>query len=190
MDTLNLEEEILKEHSKRQTVRLAEWIGGDRGRFGQLMALFLRGEYRVTQRSAWIVSQCADAHPELITPWLGPMIRRMQEPGTHDAVRRNVIRIFQFTEIPRRLQGKTATVCFEYLGDPGQPVAVKCNSMTVLTNMALKEPHLAHELRIVVEQILPYSTAAFRARAKKTLKVLSKSPQATRRSVSLSTENF
>ncbi len=30
--------------------------GGGKERFGELMNLFLKGDYRVTQRAAWIVS--------------------------------------------------------------------------------------------------------------------------------------
>jgi len=67
---MNLEAEILKEHSKRNTVRLAAWVGADKKRFKELMDLFLKGEYRVTQRSAWIVRHCAEKHPHLITPYL------------------------------------------------------------------------------------------------------------------------
>ncbi len=52
---MNLESEILEEHSKRNTIRLAKWIGSDKKRFKELMKIFLKGEYRVTQRSAWIL---------------------------------------------------------------------------------------------------------------------------------------
>ncbi|MBM2840584.1 MAG: hypothetical protein HW412_1112 [Bacteroidetes bacterium] len=55
---VNGESEILREHSKRQAVRIATWVGRDKKRFRQLIKLFLEGEYRVTQRSAWIVNSC------------------------------------------------------------------------------------------------------------------------------------
>ncbi len=57
---MDLETEIRREHSKRQAVRIASWIGEDGKPFGRLMELFLRGEYRVTQQSAWIVNICAE----------------------------------------------------------------------------------------------------------------------------------
>ena len=62
---MDLEAEILKEHSKRQAVRIASWIGTGKKRFRMLMDLFLKGEYRTTQRSTWIVNLCAEAHPRL-----------------------------------------------------------------------------------------------------------------------------
>jgi hypothetical protein len=169
---VELEAEILKEHSKRQAVRIASWVGTDKKRFRKLMELFLRGEYRVTQRSAWIVNLCADKHPELIRPYLKQMIGRMQEPGVHDAVRRNVIRILQFIEIPEKLLGEVATVCFNYLSSPGEPIAVRVFSMTVLANIAQKKPELKNELRLVIEQQLSRGSMGFCSRAEKVLKMI------------------
>ena len=167
---MDLEEEILREHSKLHAERLADWVGSDRTRFKRLMGLFLRGDYRVTQRSAWVVSICAENHPELIGPYLQRMITKMQEPGVHDAVRRNVVRILQFVEVPERLLGTVATVCFEYLSSAAQPIAVKAFSMIVLGNIARKEPGMKRELQLIIEQQLPYASAGFRSCARKVLK--------------------
>lgn len=171
---MNLESEILKEHSKRQTLKIARWVGSDRKRFAELMELFLRGEHRVTQRAAWIVSHCADAHPKLIDPWLRPMLKKMREPGVHDAVPRNVVHILQFVEIPRALMGEIAADCFGFLNDVHTPIAVKAFSMTVLARIAEREPGLKQELELVIRQLLPYGGGAIQARGKQVLRELNK----------------
>ncbi len=168
---MNLEQEILKEHSKQNIVRLADWVGADRKRFKELMELFLKGEYRVTQWAAWLVSHVADRHPELLTPYLDKMLKRMIEPGVHVAVKRNVIRILQFIELPRSLYGKVATICFDFL-ESNEPIAVRVFSMTVLVNIAEHEPDLKKELRLIIEQRMPWEGPAFQSRAKKILKQL------------------
>jgi hypothetical protein len=169
---MHLESQILKEHSKRNTVRIARWIGADKKRFRQLMNLFLNGEYRVAQRSAWIVSHCADKHPALLSPFLDMMIDRMLEPGVHGAVKRNVVRLLQNREIPKELTGKVATVCFDLLASQQEPIAVRCFSMTVLANISRYEPDIRNELRLTIEHNMPWSTAGFHARGKKILKQL------------------
>ena len=169
---MDLEAEILKEHSKRQAVRIASWIGTDKKRFRILMELFLKGEYRTTQRSAWIVNLCAEAHPALIRPYLGRMIARMQQLGIHDSVKRNVIRILQFIPIPDDLLGEVASVCFNYLASPDEPIAVRVFSMTVLGNIAQKEPDLKNELRLTIRQQLEHGSMAFCSRARKVMKML------------------
>ncbi len=172
---MHLEEEILKEHSKRQTERIAGWIGDDVHRFQQLMKLFLKGEYRVTQRSAWIVNSCAERYPHLLRPYLKQMIARMEEPGVHVSVRRNVVRILQFIDIPKHLLGMTATVCFKYLGSAKETIAVKAFSMTVLGRIALQNPDLKRELRLVIEQQFAYGSAGFCSRARKVLSEINNS---------------
>jgi hypothetical protein len=85
---MDLESEILKEHSRRQAERIASWVGGDRRRLDRLVKLFLSGEYRVTQRAAWPISICADRYPAMIRLYIPQLVRRMQDPGVHDAVKR------------------------------------------------------------------------------------------------------
>ena len=171
---MNLETEILREHSKHQSVRIANWVGSDKRRFRELMDLFLRGEYRVTQRAAWIVKHCADKHPELVYPYFDEMIDRMLQPGVHVAVKRNAIRILQDVDIPRQIAGKIATVCFEMLGSAKEPIAVKVFSMSVLANIARREPDLKREICILIEQQMPTGSAGFRSRGRKILKQLEK----------------
>jgi hypothetical protein len=168
--TMNLEKEILAVRSKDQVVTLVRWVGKDQSRFKQLMELFLEGESQPAQKSAWIIGHCAELHPELVNPWLKAMIKKMRQPGLHGALKRNVVRILQFVDIPRGLQGMVANLCFEIIASMEEPIAVRTFSITVLANIAREEPALRKELEIVVRQMLPYSTPAFRARAKNILK--------------------
>lgn len=171
---MNLELEILKEHSKHQTEKIARWIGRDEKRFAELMMLFFNGEYRVAQRASWIISHCAEQHPDITIPWLSKMIAKASEENVHDAVKRNVVRILQFVPIPKNLQGKAVNLCFDFLHSIHAPVAVKVFSMTVLANIASKQPALKREITMVIEEMLPYGGAAIRARARKVLKQLSR----------------
>src|SRR5262245_57128738 len=101
---MDIRSEILKEHSRNQTVRLAKWIRNDRSRFEELMNLFLHDEYRVVQRAAWIVKYVADDRPEWVIPYLEKMLEYCKQP-VHDAVKRNVIRVLENIQIPKELQG-------------------------------------------------------------------------------------
>ena len=169
---MDLESEILKEHSKRQTVRIAQWIGADKKRYRQLMNLLLHGEPVVTQRAAWILISSYEIHPPLITPWIPELLNKMQEPDVHDALKRNVVGILQCCEIPASQLGIIATLCFEYLGDPGTPVAIRANAMTVLARIAEREPDLKRELRTSIELMLSQSEPAICSRARHIMKRL------------------
>jgi hypothetical protein len=166
---MNLKEEILREHSKRQATRIAAWVGTDKRRARSLMELFLKGDYRVAQRAAWVVRMCAQKHPRVIRPYLKQAVARMQEPNVHDAVKRSVVAILQTVEIPANLLGTVANVCFDYLSDVKTPIAVRAYSMTVLARIAEKEPELGRALRLVLERQLPYARPSLHARFRQVL---------------------
>lgn len=168
-----LRNEILQEHTKAQTQKIADWIGGDPKRFQQLLDIFLHDEYRVVQRAAWMVSVVAERHKELIAPHLHEIVKRMTDPDVHVAVRRNVVRILQHVDIPEALHGDVMNTCFHFFEDSNETVAVRCFSMTVLANLSHYYPEIKQEIKLVIENTLENgASAGFIARAKRTLKEL------------------
>ena len=165
---MKIREELLKEHSKGNTHKIAKWIGDDVSRFGELMHLFLSDELVLAQRASWVVSECAEMNPQLITPWLEQMIKHLDDP-VHDAVRRNTVRILQNIHIPEDLIGLAATHCFNLLISPKEPVAVKAYCMTILLNITKREPGLKNELQIVILELMENGSPAIIARGKKTM---------------------
>lgn len=170
---MTLREEILREHSKQHTVWLANRIGPNQEAFDELLELFLGDDYRVTQRAAWVVSHCADNHPWLIDKHLQPIIENLQKP-VHVAVKRNTVRILQFVDIPEDLLGITAEICFDFLNSGKETIAVKAHSMTILYNIVKKFPELKEELKLSIEDQLPFGSAGFKNRGSKILKALDK----------------
>ncbi len=160
-------------HSKAQAVKIANYIGDDKDRFKELMGLFLGKDYRITQRAAWPLGICAEEYPGLIKPYLNKLADNLKNE-VPDAVKRNTVRIFQDVEIPEKLMGKIADICFAYLATPSEAIAVRAYAMTVLLTITKKQPELKNELKILLEDQLPYGSAGFLARAKKVLKALDK----------------
>ena len=170
--TMNLREEILKEHSKAQCDKIVKWVGSDQKRFDELFNLFLHDEYRVVQRSGWPVSYCVIAHPEFIKRHWGKLIKNLQKPNLHDAVKRNSIRLLQNIDIPEKYRGALMDICFKYLESPSEAVAIKAFSLTVLGNLAKHYPEIIPEIKLMIADQLPQQTAAFKSRAKKLFKEL------------------
>lgn len=169
---MNLKQVILKEHSKKQCYRVVAYVGDNASRFSELVNLLLEGPYRVTQRAAWPLSCCVERNPNLIKPHLRKILNYTMKPGVHDSIKRNVVRLLQFIEIPKRLQGLTAEVCFQFFSDKKEPVAVRVFSMTVLSTLAKKLPELKNELIPLIEDQMPYGSPGFISRGRKVLKEL------------------
>ncbi len=170
---MNLQEEILKEHSKKQTNKIIRYIGDDQKKFDDLISLFLKGEYRVTQRAGWPLSYIAIEHPHLISKHLKKLLVNLDKPGLHNAVLRNTLRLLQFVKIPKSLQGLAAETCFRLFNDKKQPIAIHVFAMSVLGNLSVEYPELKQELILGIEEQMPYASAGYKSRAKKVLKLIS-----------------
>ncbi|MEJ7624705.1 MAG: hypothetical protein WKF34_11995 [Pyrinomonadaceae bacterium] len=156
---------LLTEHSLQRTASVVNYIGGDPGKFKELMRLFLGDNYRLTQRAAWALSYCAENTPELVSPYVGTLIKQLENRSAHNAVRRNVARLLQFVDIPERLRGRAFEACYRLVDDPAQPVAVRAFALTVAARVAEHSPELLDELRLIVEKHAPHTSIAFRKRA-------------------------
>ena len=158
------------EHSKAQCNRIVSYVGGDPTRFAELIEEFLAGPYRVTQFAAWPVSYIAIAHPGLVSPHLGNLIRLLAKPGIHDAVKRNILRFLPAVKIPPARREKLIELCFGFLTNRNEPVAVHVFAMEVLGNLVEPYPELQRELSLILQEQLPYASPGYRSRAMKILK--------------------
>ncbi len=168
---MNIRDALLEEHSKEQTKKVVNYIDGDPERFAELMRLFLGPVYRVSQRAAWAVSNSIELHPDLVKPYYNILIKQLERDDAHVAVRRNVVRLLQFVEIPKRYAGRVFDVCYSLLDDPSETVAVRCFSLSVGANLAKDSPELLDELRLVATKYPQVATAGFRSRTRRVLGV-------------------
>jgi hypothetical protein len=168
---MNLRAALLEVHSKAQADKICRYVGDDRKRFAELMKFMLGPVYRLSQRAAWPVSYCIERHPELIAPYWGKLAGQLERDDAPVAVRRNVARLLQFVDIPKRYQGRIFDACSNLVADPSQPVAVRCFSMTVAAKLAKDKPELLSELRLVATAHPQSATAGLRSRMRRVLGV-------------------
>ena len=171
---MDLREEVLKEHSKKQILKIAAWIGTDEDRFRQFLFLFLNDEYRVVQRISWVLSIVAEEHPVLVEKNIGKIIKRLDSENIHTAVKRNIIRVLQFLNIPVKYRARVFDHCINYITDPKETIAVRCFSMTVAAGIVKQYPELKSELVQTINLLMKDSTPGLKSRARKVLKELEK----------------
>ena len=167
---MNLEKELLKNQSLVHCNRIVKYIGNDETRFADLMKLFFKGEYRLTQHAAWPMSYCIRRYPILAKPYYKKFIDQLSDSKAHPAARRNIVRLLQFVEIPKNLHGKLMDLSFQFISNPEEAIAVKAFSLSILSKLAEIYPEILPEIKSVIETRWEFETAAFRSRAKKILK--------------------
>ena len=166
---MSLREEILKEHSKSQALKIASYACESRKNFKELIKCFLDDECRLAQRAAWSVGWAARQKPQMIHPHIKDLVSVLYKKNVHHAVIRNSVRVLQEIEIPEKFHGKVMEACFQFLEKPSTPVAIKVFSLTTLFNLSKYYPEIKPELKLIIEDNLEHETPAFRARVKRVL---------------------
>ena len=166
---MDLEKELLNRQSLDYCNRIVKWVGNDEVRYALLVKLFFKGDYRLTQHAAWPLSYCVRLYPDLAKPYFRKFIDQLSDESAHLAAKRNIVRLLQFVEIPKRYQGKLMDNCFRFISDPEEAIAVKAFSLTILDKLSNSYPEILPEIKSVIEARWEYETPAFRSRAKKIL---------------------
>jgi hypothetical protein len=167
---MNIREELLKEHSKAQALKIAAYACNSSENFKELMNCFTDNEYRVAQRAAWSVSWASLKQPKLIEPHIKTLVAQLSKKNVHNAVIRNSLRVLQNINIPKKFHGEVMNSCFNFIEEPTAPVAFKSFALKTLGNLAKIYPEIKNELRIIIEERYDTETAGFRAKAKHVLK--------------------
>lgn len=174
LGNMDIKKQLLNNRSKEHTRLIVDYINNQQERFDELVNHFLSNDELLVQRAAWVLGDSGRMYPSLVIKHLPALIANLRRGGHHDAVKRNTIRILEEMEIPEKFWGEVADICFKYLSSNQEPVAIKCFSMTTLLNIVKHIPELKEELQVLIEDQMPYSSAGFQSRGKKTLIALSK----------------
>jgi hypothetical protein len=169
---MNLQQSLPDRYSQREFQKIIDWINGSPEHFTELMEIFFENNSRKNQYAASIMIHCVDKWDYLLTPYLEKLILNLQNESLKDATKRNTVRVLQEVKIPEKLHGILADICFKYLQNPSEAVAIKVFSMTIINNLSKDYPELKEELKFILEEQLPFQSAGFRSRAGKILKDL------------------
>lgn len=171
---MNIRDELLKEHSRTQALRIADYANLSKLHFKELMQCFLSKEARMAQRAAWSVSWAALKKTEMIQPYLKDLVDCLQNKECHPALIRNTVRILEQIEIPEKFHGEVMNACFGFIETPSTPAAIKAFSLTTLFNLSKIYPEIKDELKLIIEDRWDTETPAFKSRGRKILAALEK----------------
>jgi hypothetical protein len=166
---MNLNQSLPERYSQTEFQKIIEWINGSHEHFAELMEIFFENNSRKNQYAASIMIHCVDKWDYLLAPYIEKLILNLQNENLKDATKRNTVRVLQDVKIPENLHGVLANICFQYLQNPSEAIAIKVFSMTIIHNLTKDYPELKEELKFILEEQLPFQSAGFRSRAGKIL---------------------
>ena len=163
---MDIKEQLEAELSRWNTDLVGEYVGEDRDRFHELWNLLFPEQYPISPRAAWVIESLCEKNPRLLKPFLNELLNQLPAI-VHHGIRRHMMKILTFQEIPDEQLGKLIDRCFLWIQDGDIPVAVKVHSMQIIFNATEQYPELKAELIAVLEEQMSRNSPGFKSRARR-----------------------
>ena len=163
---------LLHQPSKVNRDQIFTAVGDNAEAFNHLFHLYKTGTPAIQKNAIWTISHIVDIYPHLILPYLNELFMPLKSRDTPAALKRNILRIYQEIEIPKKQEGELMDICFRLLTDRKEPVAIRVFSMQILANLSKKHPDIIKELGSIIVDELPYAQPGFVSRGRKIIKQL------------------
>lgn len=145
----------LKKNGGRANVdAIVKWIGQDPTRFAELIEEMQNGTKTTRQHGAWPLAYAAIAHPELLNKHFVQILKWLSEPNHHDAIYRNILKLFTEIEIPEKYAATLFDACFTFAKAEHRPIAIRAYALMVLMKLVKRWPELGHELHLLATELL------------------------------------
>ena len=166
--------------------KMASFIRQYPNEIPSLLQIALLDEDPVSSKACWVLEVVARDHLNILLPFMNQLIPNLSKVTLHSSVRpmakicENLTLAYFVKKDPEVISRLTeehfeqmTTVCFDWLISD-QKVAPKAYAMTCLYHLGSKFPWVHPELRQVLEVNYPKGSAAYHARARQVLHLLSK----------------
>lgn len=167
---MDLKAQLLAAHNRQNADLIADWVGTNQERFDGLLNILLSKDLKLAQRASWPLSISGMKHPFLIQNHLGKILINIKRKDIHNGVRRNTLNLFVYGEIPEKQESEMMNLCFDFVADPLESAAVKSSSLGILGKLAKKYPEILPELKIIIEDQLPFGANSFKIKARMVLR--------------------
>lgn len=164
-----LEVEKLLPDTGRKTADLATvFVLENPDFFSDILEACLVQTYPLSMRASRVIYLCAIEEPEIIRPYLSPLVDKLGE--LHDeSVVRNFLHIYEHytKDVDEEHLVKLIDLCFRYLEDPSRAIAIRGYAVNVLLEAAKRIPEISTELVAVLEFLIPDESRTFQGFAKR-----------------------
>ncbi len=148
---MQIQQLLLQGHNKKIRDQIVEYVGSNANRFDELMQCFFDKNIQVSQRASWPVSILCENQAQLMKAYHRNFINSLKNTEVHNAIRRNVVRVYQTSEIPIEYEAELYSICFQCIADPKEAIAIRAFSIRVCERIIEKYPELKNELIEIIK---------------------------------------
>ena len=169
-----MKELLSKKASRANSYRVVALVSEDPKLYKELVGLIVKNESPVSEKAAWAMNHCFEEGKGYFQEYFKEMTAILADKSYSDSIKRNIVRLFQFVEIPEEHQATIIDSCFMLVTNKNTAVAVKAFSLGVLEKMVKLYPELKNELIASIENLMPGASSGLKNRGGHILKRLSK----------------
>lgn len=168
---MNIKTELLKDGYKLQINKVAKYVKSNSSKLFELVSLLKSNDEFLQYRASWCLATCCDLKVPNLNLHCEVFISVLS-PNFSSSVKRNILKVLQFTHIPEVHHGSLINRCFGFIDDINQPIAVKAFSFGILEKMCGFYPDLKSELLLVCDNYKNNKSAGIRSRVNRIYKFL------------------
>lgn len=168
-----LSEIIMAEHSRAQADFIADIVIKQPSLIEELVNIVFQNIEPVSRRAAWPLRIISDRNIELINPFVPAIVQKLTEID-NISIHRSLLAILVKADIPEVHHGELLQITSEILLDKGSAVASLIYSADIYYKIAVNEPDLLNELKLMLEEIAPYGTAGVKSKSRNIIKKINK----------------
>ncbi len=169
-----MRELLAKKASRANSYQVVSLVSNNPEKYKELVEIVKENESPYSEKAAWAVSHCFDEKTGFFEDYYPEFTKILGDKTYSDSVKRNIVRIFQFKDIPEEFQASIINSCFELVIKKDTAIAVKAFSLGVLENMLKTYPELKNELKSCIEDLLPTASSGLKNRGNHILRRLNK----------------
>lgn len=167
---MNIAEKLADGHSKTINTEIVRYVGSDKKKFLELLNCVLSDNMRLSHRASWALGDVSLKYPALFNLHHRTLIDALKVKQNHNAIRRNIVRTYQFADIPEEFEGELYDICFNFITDHEEAIAVKAFSIRVCERVIEKYPEMAGELLALIKTNMTIWSSGLKNRGHKFIK--------------------
>jgi hypothetical protein len=166
---MNIREKLAEGHSKTITAEIVDYVGQNEVRFKELLSCVLCDNMRLSHRASWALGDVSLRYPTLYNQHHRVLLDALKTKQNHNAIRRNIVRIYQFAEIPEEYEAELYDICLNFVADAEEMTAVKAFGMRVCERVIERYPEMKNEMLEIIKSNQAQWSSGLKNRGKKFL---------------------
>lgn len=170
---MTLSELILSEYNRVHADLVADYVIQNPGLLPEMLELVFKLEEPLSRRAAWSLRIVSQKKVGIVEPMVPRIINQIREVNDIPVLKL-VLAVLVETEIPEEYHGEVLQFTSEVLIDSNSSIACLIYSMDIFYKLSLKEPDLLNELRLMLEQIIPYGSPGVKNKCGRLIRKITK----------------